>query len=128
MRRFAAILLMMIVTGGILLPDVIVVKMRLHAHRHAALCEQLEGENQYDKLKNNGDKYLLSLLKRTCNSSDEQQSKLPVLHIPVFVKIFTGDPALENEPVLSVCRKNGFYYANHYTFLHVTDIFHPPAA
>jgi len=128
MRKFFSILFLMMITGGLLLPDMIMVKVLINKHRpQEEICYEISERTQYDKLKNNGDKYLLSLLKRTCKTNEEQQSKVPVFHIVVFVKIYPSEPILKKQILTTECQKTSFLYTNHYSYLHITDIFHPPS-
>jgi len=129
MRKFLSILFLIVISGGLMLPDMIMIKVLINNHRpQEELCFEISERTEYDKLKNNGDKYLLSLLKRTCKTNEDQQSKLPVLHIPVFVKIYPSDPVYKEEISTADCQNTVFFYTNHYSFLHITDIFHPPSA
>jgi len=116
-------------TGSLMMPDIILLKYWMHTHRdrEAVMCYEIDERSQYDKLRNNGDKYLLSLLKRTCKSNEDQNSKPPVLHIPVFVKVEISDPPV-HEDIVDSCQKPVFYYRNDYSYLYIRDIFHPPAA
>jgi len=109
------------------MPELILIKYWINEQHHAEICHEISERNEYDSMKNNGDKYLLSLLKRTCENNNKQQSKVPVWHAPVFVKIYPSNSPVNHIELTSEFHKRIFFYQNPYSYLHISDIFHPPS-
>jgi len=126
-KKAGAIFFILVISGSYLAPGMILLKYWYNKQQHShEICYEISERSEYDKLKNNGDKYLLSLLKRTCKTNEEQNSKPPVWRIPVFVNFTISEISHQTGTPLP-CEREGFYYIDTYTFLLTSEIFHPPS-
>ncbi len=123
-KRIVAFMFSIFLSASQLLPSILVWQYHT-ADKQPEACYEIYTSGSYEEMRNSGDKYLLALLKRTCENN-KTASKSLTWQVPVLVKIFESNktalealPAGTSERVLpAVC--------NLYYKLHVTDIFHPP--
>ncbi len=125
-KKAFAILFMSLILSGNLLPTYFTIAYWVGLNK----SEECIKENDIsfeNKIKNNGDKYLLALLKRTCQSNESKNSKASILNFITVVQVFESKKMSTPISEEHVCNKVTDHYLNLYCFLFSDDFFHPPS-
>ena len=88
----------------------------------ACSCEQ----NEPAKMASNGDAYLKALIKRVCKDKKKESPQVPVVNIPVFVKILYN-----HRPQVYKLPENDYHKISDFiiqppTSSYVAELFQPP--